>query len=97
MKYLHLTVLGCFCVLASYAYGTTARPAHTVRQAPTFELDMDPKAKTQGGYEQRQRSAVVKLWTRVERDLSKREAAQVLAQVYGVTIENMNAYERWWK
>lgn len=97
MRYVALVALGCFCVLASYAYGTTAPHMHTVPQAITAEVDMDPQARTHGGYGKAERSAAVKLWRRVERDLDDRRAAETLAAVYGITAENANAYRRWWK
>ena len=97
MKYVALFTFGCFMVLTSYAYGTTVRPAHAVRPAITSEVDMEPRARSAGGYARADRGAVVKLWQRVERDLTRREAAETLAHVYGITTENADAYRRWWK
>ena len=97
MKYITLFIFGCYCVLASYAYGTTAPSVRAAQSVITAEVDMEPRARAAGGYARTDRAAVVKLWNRVERDLTKREAAETLAKVYGITAGNADAYQRWWK
>ena len=57
-----LLTLGCFSVLASYAYGTTAPRFHTVPAPLTAEMDMAPLADASGGYGTADRAAAVKLW-----------------------------------
>ena len=97
MKYVALLIFGCFMVLVSYAYGMATPSVHAVQSVITAEVDMEPRARAAGGYARTDRAAVVKLWNRVERDLTKREAAETLARVYGITAGNADAYQRWWK
>jgi hypothetical protein len=100
MKYTlaNLMVLGCFSVLASYAYGLAGRPTpvHTEVQRVTAEPDMSPvggpvKLRWNSGYFRNDVKRLEALLQRSERERREHEAARVYAEVYGITHEDIDA------
>ena len=110
MKYVALLTLGCFSVLMSYCYGTTApyRPVHTVEAMPTGEVDMA------FGYTKADLKKLKAIWKPKSRDdrarevvlyraapkptakaALKRKQAEVYAMVYGITDQNIDSYKEW--
>ncbi len=81
MKWLALFTAGCFLVLACYANGRATNWTPSQRAKPVV-LYVQHQYDTKG---------MERLLARVERE----RVAAVLAKVYGVNDDNMDAYKKW--